>query len=405
MYWLCDSSDYLDLGVPDDHARCEWWLAASYSESGSSFAGIDAPAVWPTSQGAGVTVAVVDSGVDGAHPDIAPNLLTGFNAWNRSADVNDTLGHGTMIAGLIAAAAGNDGYVGVAPQAKILPVKMIDNRSSFQDKAAVAGVMWAIAHGAQVMNLSWAGYHDPIAGVQPALAAAARANVVVAIAAGNETANLDGKKDFGAESPDAAGEPTTISVAAMTLDNQLAGFSNRGVFRVQIAAPGDGIESDYLKEWYGGGSGTSFAAPLVAGVAALLRSAYPDAPATQIRRAILVGGRRLPQLQGKVECGCMLDAPGALAAMQTPDTTPPSTFVVTGARPRFALAKTGMLRLHWTAATDPELEGYKLTVDGRMFAYPPTVHAVSIRLAAGRHRWALAAYDLADNETAATAGS
>ena len=260
--------------------------------------------------------------------------------------------------------------------AKILPVKIMGPHGDFSERAAVAGTMFAIRSGARVLNLSWGGYQVSIGGMQAALAAAARRDKLVVIAAGNNGADLDG----GAESPDSAGYRTSITVAEPDVAERVAPDSNFGRFRVQIAAPGSGIEGDYPSRWYGGGSGTSFAAPQVSGVAALLFSVYPSATAAQVRRAMLVGGRKLPQLRGKVECGCLLDARGALAAMATPDGARPSAFRVTTAR------HGSRLRLRWTAARDAELEGYKLIVDGSMrAAFPPSRHGATLQLPGRRH--------------------
>ena len=93
-----------------------------------------------------MTVAVVDTGVEPDHPDLLPNLLNtqGYNFWNHTVSGSDGYGHGTLVAGIVGAAAGNGGYVGVAPQARILPVKIMGPRGEFSERAAVARTMFAI---------------------------------------------------------------------------------------------------------------------------------------------------------------------------------------------------------------------------------------------------------------------
>ena len=399
-------TDTVDLGTPSDpRSACEWWLADSYRDASVLHYGTGAAALWPQSRGAGVTVAVVDTGVEPDHPDLLPNLLVneGYDFWNKNSGEDDGYGHGTLVAGIIAAAEGNGGYVGVAPQAKILPVKVMGPEGQFSDAAADRGTLYAVRSSARIVNLSWGSFGARVKGIQDALSLAAARDKLVVIAAGNHGADLDGHVDYAGESPNSVGYPTSLTVANLTWLNELAPDSNYGRFHVQIAAPGSGIEGDYTGGWYGGGSGTSFAAPQVAGVSALLFSLYPQATAAQIRRALLVGGRKLPQLRGKVECGCMVDAAGALAAMATPDTTPPTAFRVTGPRSTLRVKRASTYTLRWSSAHDAELEGYKLVVDGRMIAaHPAATHLARFHLDPGEHTWRLVAYDLSGNDTPAT---
>jgi subtilisin family serine protease len=343
-----------------------------------------------------VTVAVVDTGV-APHVDYGSNLLAGYNFWARSTDTVDTSGHGTLIAGIIAAARGNGGFVGVAPQAHILPVKVMGGRDAeFADRPAVEGIKYAIRKGADVLNLSWGGY-DGIGGIGAALRAAAAARRVVVVAAGNDAIDLDSATFGDRWNPDTAGYTNAITVAATDDLDHLAHYSNFGRWHVQIAAPGSGIQGDYLDNWWSGGFGTSYAAPQVAGVAALLYADYPDATASQIVRAIIVGGRRLPQLRGKVACGCLLSAPGALAAMAVPDTLPPSPFNEHGPPSSFTLQEPRDVTFRWDRSSDVELDGYRLRIDGAVHAFPPSRHLATVRLGAGIHSWSVSAYDLSGN--------
>lgn len=128
-----------------------------------------------------------------------------------------------------------------------------------------------------------------------------------------------------------------------------------------------------------------------------------DLLACQVRRAIIVGANHnVPSLQGKNEANGLLSASGALAAMANPDTTPPTAFRAFGPAPRFKLAKGGTVSFRWSASSDTELDGYKLTVNGKVFITGPGQTSLRRKLAKGNHTWSLRAYDFSDNETAAS---
>jgi len=132
-----------------------------------------------------VTVAVVDTGVDRGNADLAPNLLPGRNTYDGNDDTSDGAGHGTVIASVIGAPAGNGGYVGIAPDSKLLPVKVMGGSfgRDWSDGAVVRGIEFALAEGAKVINLSIGGLNAPIAGIEKPLADAQRAGALVVIAA------------------------------------------------------------------------------------------------------------------------------------------------------------------------------------------------------------------------------
>src|SRR2546421_2620998 len=149
---------------------------------------IGAPAVWPVADGKGVTVAVVDTGVDYTHDDLKGQLLPGHDFVDNDDDAQDANGHGTHVSGLIAALHNNVGTDGVAPGVKILPVRVLDANGNGQDSTVVAGIQWAVSHGAKVINLSLGDATDSVFG--PALADAVnnawKAGAICVIAAGNE---------------------------------------------------------------------------------------------------------------------------------------------------------------------------------------------------------------------------
>ncbi|PZF99973.1 type VII secretion-associated serine protease mycosin [Micromonospora endophytica] len=244
---------------------------------------LGAEIAWRTSTGRGVTVAVIDSGVDGSHPDLAGRVLPGLDLVSPGgATPPDPVGHGTTVAGLIAGR--NDdrqGVVGLAPDARILPVRVLDEENRYDDALIVAkGVRWAVDNGARVINLSLGGSGD-----SPALAAAidyAFARDVVVIAC---TGNL-------ATSPDAkvwypAREPGVIAVSGLERSsNNLWSGAITGRATV-LTAPASGLVGARPPSGYWRVQGTSFAAPLVAATAALVRSRYPQMSAGDVVNRLL----------------------------------------------------------------------------------------------------------------------
>ena len=403
-YWYFCPPGLLQTGSADGQANgrfCAFWLLKSFPLGGlgqpelnsTSVPGLDVLPIWQRTRGAGVTVAVVDTGVDPSSSDLAPNLLPGWDFYDRSGDTSDVAGHGTLIASIIAAPAGNGGYVGIAPEARILPVKVMGGASGedWSDQAVVDGIEFALRRGAKVINLSLGGLNSPIAGIDRALADARRAGALVVIAAGNDGVDLDDGRHT--ESPDGYGLPNALTVADFTNRGTLADDSNYGVRHVQIASLGANLWGDYPRTENGGYlGGSSAAAATVSGVAALLFAADPGATAAQVRRAIIAGANRgVPVLHGAVEAGGLLSATGALAALARPDVTPPTAF-----RAR----KTGRT-FAWTPATDPELEGYRITIDRKTTTLPPDATHFAATVGPGRHRWSVSAYDLSDNSTRA----
>jgi subtilisin family serine protease len=213
--------------------------------------------------GAGALVAVIDSGVDASHPELAGRVVAGPDVVDGDADADDPGGHGTHVAGIIAAASGNGlGGAGVAPAARILAVRVLDtdNRGSAADVAA--GVDAAVAAGADVINLSmtWEQAGEHVAPVTAAIGRAADAGALVVVAAGND----------GRERCDEPVLPRrALCVGALTATRELADSSNHG-HGLGIVAPGEDLVSTWRGGAYRSMSGTSQAAAMTSGVAALL---------------------------------------------------------------------------------------------------------------------------------------
>ncbi|MGC4895086.1 type VII secretion-associated serine protease mycosin [Micromonospora sp. DT31] len=246
-----------------------------------------ATTAWRTSTGRGVVVAVIDSGVDGSHPDLAGQVLPGLDLVTPDGtDGPDPVGHGTTVAGLIAGRADdNRGVVGLAPDAKILPVRVLDARNRYDDALVIAtAVRWAVDKGARVVNLSLGGGGD-----SPALAAAldyAFARDVVVVAC---TGNLATSPTTTVWYP--AREPGVLAVAGLERDNSLWSGSITGHETV-LSAPATALYGA-RPGGYWRVQGTSFAAPLVAATAALVRARYPRMSAGDVVNRLINTGRDL----------------------------------------------------------------------------------------------------------------
>ena len=238
------------------------------------------PEVWPTTIGdPGVVVAVIDSGVDVTHPDIAGvNVVAPHNEiWNNT-DVADDNGHGTHVAGTIVARTNNGaGVAGIAPGSSLMPIKVLDEFGMGFVSDVLDGMDWARTHGADIINLSLGGTLEPsqVALIQPTFTAARSAGILVVAASGNSGAPI-------MEYP--AGLHGVVSVGAVDQEDLQADFStfNRGV---DLTAPGVDILSTTLGD-YEEASGTSMASPHVAGVAALIWSARPSLTVAELEAVL-----------------------------------------------------------------------------------------------------------------------
>jgi membrane-anchored mycosin MYCP len=244
-------------------------------------------AVWDRSKGAGVTVAIVDSGVD-ANPQFGDRVIPGPDlvaGTKRGIPPGaDCVGHGTAVASIIAAApVPGVSFTGVAPAARILSVK-ISGTDTFPTSVTPQGIMDAVQFGADVINLSLA-TPDDVQGLRSAVEYALRHNVVVVAAAGNdiEQGSADGNKGTGPFYP--AAYPGVLAVGAIGPGGVLAGFSDRYT-PVGVTAPGVNVTSAYPGTFPAAydavQNGTSFAAAFVSGVVALVRSAHPGLTAAQV---------------------------------------------------------------------------------------------------------------------------
>lgn len=257
---------------------------------------LDLSAVWQLSRGAGVTVAVLDSGVSAVHPALTGKVQDGrdFGLPDQSGQCDED-GHGTAVAGIIAARDGTDvPFWGVAPDATVLPGRVLLDRRRSQDPGLpgqiAQAIRWAVDSGADVINLSLDTV--PSQQLQDAVSYALAQDVVLVAAAGNVQEGEQVRPAY------PAAFEGVIGVGGVGEDGQHVDSSVGGDY-LDVAAPGDGIigpaprGSGYLAQ----GEGTSFAAAYVSGVVALVRAYHPDLPAAEVVRRVLATADNPPELR------------------------------------------------------------------------------------------------------------
>ena len=344
--------------VPDDPSFTDQWGLRNTGQSGGSRGGdIAAVAAWDVTTGSrSVVVAVIDSGFDYTHPDLAANAwrnpgevpgdgldndgngfvddVHGWDFANDDADPMDDDGHGTHVAGTIGAVGDNGvGVTGVSWQVSIMGLKFLDAEGSGSISDAIAAISYATRmrreFGVNVVatNNSWGGADRSLA-LRAAIAEGGAAGILFVTAAGNDGVNGDRRANYPAnEDLDAV-----IAVTATNRSNRLPAFATYGPVHVDLAAPGAAIRSTVPGGGYATFSGTSMAAPHVTGTIALLATANPAASATAIRGAILSTTRPLAALTGKTVTGGLLDAAAAVRAIRGDVPPPPPPPVVRPAR-------------------------------------------------------------------------
>ena len=291
---------------------------------------VGAMGAWAHSTGREAVIAVLDTGVQVNHPDLAANIwrnpaeipangldddadgivddVNGANMADLSGDVRDDVGHGTCVAGIAAALKDNDaGGAGLAPRAKIMAVKVMDSARSGTTDGLARGIRYAVDRGARILNVSLA-VGESSADIASAVRYAGARGAIIVAASGNDGRNIDLLPSYPASNSD----PAVISVAAETRSGLLWAKSNRGLRSVDLVAPGSRITCTTPGSRYGSRSGTSVAAPFVSATLALMAAARPDLPMRALRDAILATARRTPALTALVGSGGRLDAAAAV---------------------------------------------------------------------------------------------
>ena len=368
--------------IPNDLHPNLWGLnnTGAYA-GGTPDADVDAPEAWDIQTGSeNVVIAVIDTGLDYNHVDLAANAWTnpgeipgngvdddnngcvddvyGYDFYHDSSDPLDDHGHGTHCSGTIAAVGNNGiGIVGINWRARIMALKAFNQYGSGSTLAAIASIEYVAMmkqRGVPVvaMSNSW-GNTTYTQSMKDAISAANSAGVLFIAAAGNYSRDNDATPFY----PASYNVPNVISVAASDYNDNLASFSCYGATSVDLAAPGVSILSTIPGDGYSSWNGTSMATPHVTGVAALVRAEFPGITHIDIKDRILEGVDPIPGMAGKVATGGRLNARGALdGASPPPDPpdppSPPTDLVAT---PGYQ-----QISLDWNDNTEPELTGYRV---------------------------------------------
>ena len=277
--------------------------------AGKVNADIDAPEAWTVATGSkDIVVAVIDTGVDYTHPDLAANVWTGpngihgHNAITGTDDPMDDHSHGTHCSGTIGAV-GDDGkgIVGINWHVSIMGSKFLSSQGSGTLEDAIKAIDWATDHGAQIMSNSWGGGGFS----QALLDSITRANkkgILFIAAAGNDSTNNDSAPSY----PASYQLDNIVSVAASNNQDMMSDFSNYGK-SVNLMAPGENIYSTVLNHGYDTYSGTSMATPHVSGAAALLLSKEPSLTPVQVRDRLMATSDKLKAYRNKLQSGGRLN--------------------------------------------------------------------------------------------------
>ena len=323
VYTLQEEED----SPPNDLDERQWSLNNQGQTGGTVGADIGAVRAWQRVTGDGPIVAILDTGIDLDHPDLVNNLWTnpgeipdngvdddgngvvddvhGYNALDQNGTPEDGHGHGTHVAGVIGAEGNNgEGVVGVNWQAQLMPIKIFSDQGRTTVESIARGVHYAEEMGAAITNNSWGGGYNEV--LEKLFEEDSMLHVA---AAGNQGRDVDLSPQF----PAGFSGEHIVAVAATDHNDEPAGFTNRGRFRVDVAAPGVEIYSTLNDGEYGTKSGTSMATPHVAGAAALIAAAHPDASPAELRHRLVHNSQtkedlgRISNSGGRIDVGRSLE--------------------------------------------------------------------------------------------------
>ena len=350
---------------------------------------IGAPTAWDTATGSNIIVAILDTGVDGSHPDLAAQMVAGWNAFDNNADSADIHGHGTAVAGTAAAAGNNTiGIASVAYRSRIMPVRISDSTGYGYFSTMASGLTWAADHGARVANLSYENVASSSAIDSAAQYFKSKGGLTV-VCAGNSGALQT-----------VASTGNLVVVSATDSNDAITSWSNYGSY-INIASPGLNILTTTRGGGYGQWSGTSFSSPMVAGTVALMMAANPALPTSQIQSLLYsttvdlgAAGKDIRYGAGRVDSA---RATQAAASATTSDTQAPTVAI---AAPT-AGTVSGLVAVDVPASDNVGISRVELVVNGTTYSTDTTSpHGFSwdtTRIVNGAATLKAYAYDAAGN--------
>jgi thermitase len=351
---------------------------------------IKAPTAWSTTVGSSnVIIAILDTGVDATHEDLTSKIVPGWNTYNNNSTTTDVSGHGTAVAGTAAAASNNGvGVASVCWSCRIMPVRVSDTTGYATYSSIASGLTWAADHGARVANISYI-VSDSSAVTSAAQYFQGKGGVVTSSAGNYSTFS---------NSPD---NPYILTVSATDQFDVIYSYSNTGK-NIDVAAPGDSF-STQMGGGYVSTGGTSYSAPIVAGVAALVMSINPQLSGDQVQNIVKqsaddLGAAGWDAIYGAGRVNAARAVSMAAGGGTTIDTSPPTIGFV---YPNNGTDVSGVFVVQISASDNTGVSAVNLSVDGSSVGTtavsPYTFQWDSTLVANGSHTFSARASDLAGN--------